>query len=167
VTDVGYILFDSLVTDYIKGRPDNPTSVQQISALQDQYAQMNQARAKQPGWVPETSLLQQPTNPLAETPTGPVYGNLPIVGWTAQNATGPAFASPPPPTGTGIDWTADVNPIGAGPYDMNQVVQTWPVNPLNQAPIGDNELFAGYPGNDQDPNFLPQDQGGTLDPLEY
>jgi hypothetical protein len=161
---IGYY---EIANNWIYGNPDNSTSPEQIFDLQERYRLMNFARAQEPGWVPQSELLQTPWNPLSETPAGPVYGNQPIPGWTCQNSTGSPFRDLPTPTLRGIDWTSDVNPIGAGAYDQNQAVAVWAVNPLNQAPYGETELFNGAPNDGTNPNAPPYDVGGTLDPLEY
>jgi hypothetical protein len=59
-----------------------------------------------------------------------------VIGWTAQNATGPAFYPYDPNVGRIPDWTGDTNSIAAGRWDQTPLWSGWPVNRLNQAPIG-------------------------------
>lgn len=96
----------------------------------------------------------------------PGSGALPVIGWTAQNAdTRPAFP-PYTPTGVTPDWTSDVNPIGAGAYDQNQVMTgNMAPNPLNRGPIGDS-TFGGMEGQPPNPNAPDEDVGSPED-LEY
>lgn len=97
----------------------------------------------------------------------------PVQGWTVQNASSASTGPFQPSLETGAanmgripDWTSDANSIGAGRYDQNPTVTAFPPNRLNEAPIG-SIVFDGYSDSgDTNPNFLPQDQGGTLD-LEY
>lgn len=153
------------------GAPIPNDSTPELRAeLQERYAAMARERASAPGYIPPSYVRQG-------------GGNLPVIGWTAQNGTGPPFPSflPPgaalpvypviggistatePSIGKIPDWTGDPNPIAGGSYDMNQAVAAYPVNPLNMAPVGELDPL---PIDQPNPNFLPQDQGGTID-LEW
>lgn len=134
------------------------------AALQEAVTQQMIARAGEPGYVPQSYQGNPQAGPSNQQLGGP--GNLPIIGWTAQNATGPAFREPYTADGMGHipDWTGDPNSIAAGRYDMNEVWTGEPVNPLNRAPIGGAVLE--YPG-ETNPNAPTTDVGGTGTPLEY
>lgn len=138
----------------IFGQPDgggsDPVS---RAALQEASAALERTFTTKPGYVPPNYA-------------GPHVGggSLPIVGWTAQNSTGPAFHPYDPNVGTTPDWNNDPNPIGAGSYDMTPLVSGgWAFDRNSVAPRGADS--GGIIPN-PDPNFLPQDQGGTGD-LEW
>lgn len=133
--------------------PATDSNPEARAALQAEYAQMQQQRTTVPGYVPQSY----------EKLGG---GNVPTIGWTAQGpATAPVF---PPYSSEDIgrvpDWNADGIPNTGGNYDMTFPVAYGDYNPLNRAPIGDGLLQ--YDDTQTDPNFLPQDQGGTID-LEW
>jgi hypothetical protein len=136
-------------TDEIFGTPDAGDPVVR-ARLQEASQRLAQSFTTAPGYVP-----------------GGVHGPRdPIIGWTAQRSAPPPFR-PYTPTGSTPDWTSDVNPIGAGGYDQNPVVRSFPVNPLNQGPIG-SILFDGYSDSgDTNPNAPRTDESGTIEELEY
>jgi hypothetical protein len=93
-------------------------------------------------------------------------GNVARIGWTAQNgAQTTVFPPYNPDVGTTPDWTGDPNAIGAGAYDMNQVMTGQPVDRLNRGPIGD-AVFDGMMGVPPNPNAPDTDVSGTID-LEW
>lgn len=116
-----------------------------------------------PGYVP--SSYSGPGAPeWANQAGGP--SSLPIIGWTCQNSTGPAFL-PYDTTHIGRipDWEANGIPATGGQYDMNQTVGSMAPNVLNQGPIGDS-LFDGWEGQPPNPNAPNTDVSGTID-LEW
>lgn len=148
---------------YGKGNELSESDPVARAALQEAATQQMIARAGQPGYVPLSYQGQPGAGPSNQQMGGP--SNLPIIGWTAQNATGPAFRPyEAEHIGHIPDWTGDPNPVGAGQYDMNEVRSGEPINPLNRAPIGGAVLE--YPG-ETNPNAPTTDVGGTVNPLEY
>ena len=147
MSDIGYY---AQIQGGIFGNPDGGTSDPvSRAALQEQYAEMNIAATGNRGYVPPDYVHMG-------------QGNPPTIGWTVQNAGNtPTFPYYNPNVGTTPDWTNDVNPIGAGSYDMNQVVSTMAPNPLNVGPIGDG-FFQGLDGQPGDPNHVPQDVSGAI-----
>ena len=121
---------------------------------------MAQAIAGSRNYVVPQSYQGNPQNgPSNQQVGGP--SNLPIIGWTAQNSEGNAFHEPYDATDMGRipDWAGDANPIGAGTYDMNEVVAYGDYNPLNRAPLGDGLLqYDDY----QYPDFTGYDVGGSV-----
>lgn len=142
----------------IYGTPDAGDPVARAE-LQEQYSELNRLATTHPGYVPPDMAGRNA--PMWATQTGGP-SSLPIIGWTCQNSTGPAF-HPYSTVGIGTtpDWTNDVNPIGAGSYDMNQTWGAMAPNPLNRGPIGDG-FFQGMDGQPPNPNHLPQDVGGSI-----
>lgn len=119
------------------------------------------------GYIPPGLGRSAPGPQWASQPGGPE--NTPIIGWTAQQSSGPAFIEPYVATGMGEipDWTSDANSAGAGTYDQTPVVAYGDYNPLNRAPIGDNDGdFFGAMGVPPDPNAPTTDVNGSTD-LEW
>ena len=151
MAELGY--FEPIPGIYGTANPATDSNPEARAALQEQYALMQQERTGTAGYIPPTYLHQG------------APGNLPVIGWTAQNAENPQPFHPYSNKNIGRtpDWDGDPNPIAAGAYDQNEAVRFTPVNPLNRAPIGELDPL---PIDQPNPNFLPQDQGGTID-LEW
>lgn len=142
----------------VYGTPDPGDPVTR-AALQEDNAALNRSLLQ----VPPSYEGNPGIGPSNQQAGGP--SNLPIVGWTCQNSTGPAFVEPYTAEGMGHipDWDGEGNPVAGGAYDQNPVVSYGDYNPLNQAPLGGAVLE--YSAED-DPSFFPEDQGGTID-LEW
>lgn len=151
VVDIGY--FEQIEGGvYGTANPATDSSPESRAALQEANAQLMRSFTTAPGYVP-----------LSYQRLG--GGNVPVIGWTCQNGNG---SSPFPPYDPDVghipDWNADGIPNTGGSYDMTFPVAYGDYNPLNRAPLGDGLLQ--YDDTPTDPNFLPQDQGGTID-LEW
>jgi len=161
---MGYIRDASLITNYDYGRPDPGDPVARAN-LQAEYAKLAQAAVlTSPSYVPPIGQSR-----FIPPGRGTVWNapHDPVVGWTAQHSPNAPVFMPYTPTGKTPDWTSDVNPVGAGPYDANAVVNMGTTDPLNQAPIG-GDVFDGYSNALKNPNFFPEDQGGLIwDDLDY
>lgn len=135
MSDAGYY---APGTNWIYGSPDTGDDPVVRAALQESAAQQNLLAKRNPNYVPPG--LRGPKDP--------------IVGWTVQNNTETPFR-PYTPTGVMPDWTADVNPAGAGAYDQSPVVASFPVVQENRGPIG-GTVFDGYSDSgDSNPNSAP------------
>lgn len=134
------------------GQPDGGNSDPVTRAeLQEASAVLSRSFTTQPGYVPACYVQM-------------AAGNPPIIGWTVQKDAGSPFR-PYTPTGHIPDWTSDVNPIGAGSFDMNQEVSgSFGFDPANRAPIGGAVLEYG---EDPNANKPTTDVGGTIGDLEY
>lgn len=154
MSDMGYLMYPQggLTVNYDQGTPDQAVSLEQQAALQLDYHLMNCKFMWEGKQVPPSYMLQAPSNITAVTPRLPVYGHLPVLGWTAQNdqgnpgipfTGGETSIVEPPSMMVMPDWTADVNPIGAGAYDQTSDVNTWAYNVNNQVPLG-NDALDGY-----------------------
>lgn len=115
------------------GQPDGTDDPVSRAKLQEAALQANLLLA--PGAVPP-SYAGHSDGPSNQQVGGP--SSLPIIGWTTQNATGPAFHTPyvPDHMGSVPDWNQDPSSTAAGTYDMNQAVGSMAPNPLNRAGIG-------------------------------
>lgn len=143
------------------GTPD-PGDPATRAALQEANAALNRSIVERgEGWVPESYQGNPQQGPSNQQTGGP--GSLPIIGWTCQNNSGPAFHPYNPNVGHIPDWDQEGNPIAAGAYDQNEAVAAFGYDRENRAPIGGAVLEYS---NDEDPNFFPEDQGGTID-LEW
>jgi hypothetical protein len=163
MSDLGY---HEQIEGGIYGTP-NPTtdsSPEDRAAFQEAAVQQQILLATVPGVVPQSYQGAVEAGPSNQQVGGP--SNLPIIGWTAQaNSNEPVFQPySADHMGRIPDWTGDPNPIGAGAYDMNEVLTGLPVDPLNRAPLGDAVMqFDDTPN----PNTVPQDDGGQIGRAEY
>ena len=155
----------------IYGTPNPATDSDPVSraALQEATIQAQIRRAAEPGYVPPTYAGPASVGPLNAQVGGP--GNLPKIGWTAQNGNGSSPFVEQPGEWTAEDmgripqWETDRSPDGAGDYDMGGVYTgAFPPNPLGVAPIGDGLLQYEDVLN---PNRPPNDVGGSNGELDY
>jgi hypothetical protein len=139
--ELGYF-YPLLAGQWGQPYPGNPVTRAQ---LQNAALQASILCTTAPGFVPHCYIR-------------PGGGNLPIIGWTAQKNTGPAFGPYDPNTGHIPDWTGDPNSISAGRWDQTPLWSGWPVNPLNRAPIG----VSPHQGTEYEPQRPTTDVGGSL-----
>jgi hypothetical protein len=157
VPELGYY---AQIEGGIFGQPDGTDDPVSRAKLQEAATQANIRLAA--GAVPAsyTGHTGGPGNAQLGGPS-----SLPIIGWTAQNSTGPAFHTPyvPDHMGSVPDWNDDPNGIGAGAYDWNPSVGSMAPNPLGRAPIGGGLLQYDDRPN---PNAPTTDVSGSGD-LEW
>jgi len=166
MSELGY--YELIPGIYGTPAPGTTPSPEDIAALQNAVTQRMIIRASEPGYVPpsyEGNPQQGPSNQQVGGPS-----NLPIIGWTAQNATGPAFVEPYTADDMGHtpDWTGDEgNSIAAGRYDQNEAsCGAFGFDRANVAPIGDGLLQYDDESN-TNPNSVPMDNGSLVEDSEW
>lgn len=157
------------IPDTIYGQPDGPP-LEDLAAEQERILMINVNMFKGPGsgWVPKGSGWDGPSAPeWASQIGGP--SNVPVTGWTVQNAAGSPAFGPYSTEGIGRipDWTGNSGALqGGAPYDMTPVVDYGDFNPLNVGPIGDS-VMQGWDGVPSNPNAPVMADGSLQQDLEY
>lgn len=165
MSELGY--YEPIPGIYGTANPETDSNPIERAALQEAALQLMILRAEQPGYVPQTYQGNPGVGPSNQQMGGPT--NQPIIGWTCQNSTGPAFVEPYTAEDMGRipDWTGDPNSIGAGRYDQNEVLGgAFAPDRLNVGPIGDS-VFGGWEGEPPNPNAPTTDVSGQMGRLEY